>query len=124
MPLTQIPDLAHSVGPGWQPLLARAHQQLCALSPDYVLNDLKEKFGGLRIHIETEQYDGSALRAVIAAAEEESEHTCEFCGERGCVRSRGDWPGGWRKCVCEACHQEWSAHRILIVRGVVREQRG
>lgn len=124
MPLMQIPDLAHSVGPGWQGLLARAHEQLCALSPGYVLSELREKFGGLIIQIETEQCDRSALQAVIAAAEAESERTCEFCGEPGRVRSRSDWPGGWRKCVCGACHHEWSAHRITIARGVVHERRG
>jgi hypothetical protein len=120
----QIPDLAHAVGPGWQELLARAHQQLCALAPDYALTVLKEKFGGLRLQVEAEGCEHSALRVVIAAAEVESERTCEFCGAPGRVRSRGDRPGGWRKCVCEACHHEWSAHRIMIVRGVVRERQG
>ncbi|MGW8879579.1 hypothetical protein [Streptomyces mirabilis] len=120
----QIPDRTHAVGPGWQALLARLHQQLCTLAPAYVLTGLKEKLGGLRVQVESEGCDRAALRVVIAAAESESVRTCEFCGTPGSVRTRGDWPGGWRKCVCDACHSGWSAHQLMIVHGVVRERRG
>lgn len=118
----QIPDRAHAVGPGWQELLARLHQQLCALAPGYVLTGLKEKLGGLRVQVVAEAADRSALHAVVAEVEAESVRTCEFCGAPGGVRTRNDEPGGWRKTVCTACHRRWSAHRIMIVQGVVRER--
>lgn len=118
----QIPDRAHAVGPGWRELLARLHQQLCTLAPGYVLTGLKEKLGGLRVQVEAEGADRSALRAVVAAAEAESVRTCEFCGAPGGVRTRNDEPGGWRKTVCTACHSGWSAHQLMIVQGVVRKR--
>lgn len=118
----QIPDRAHAVGPGWHELLARLHQQLCTFAPGYVLTSLKEKLGGLRVQVEAEGADRSALRAVVAAAEAESVRTCEFCGAPGGVRTRNDEPGGWRMTVCTVCHRMWSAHQIMIVQGVVRER--
>ncbi|MFJ2607951.1 hypothetical protein ACIO13_23695 [Streptomyces sp. NPDC087425] len=121
---TQIPDRARAVGPGWYELLTEAHQELCALAPGYALTGLKEKFGGMRLQVDAEECDLAALRAVIAAAEEMSERTCEFCGAPGSVRTRNDWPRGWRKCVCEACHHGWSAHQLMIVQGEVRERSG
>lgn len=62
---------------------------------------------------------GDRLRSLIALAEEEAERTCEFCDALGRVRTRDDWPGGWRKSVCDTCHSDWSARRIMIVCGVV-----
>ncbi|MFD5858759.1 hypothetical protein [Streptomyces chartreusis] len=120
----QIPDRAHAVGPGWRELLMRLHEQLCGVAPGYVLTGFKEKLGGLRIQVEAEGGDLVALRGVVASAEAESLRTCEFCGAPGGVRARGDAPFGWRKAVCEGCHNRWSAHQLIIVHGVVRERPG
>lgn len=120
--LVQIPDRAHAVGPGWQELLARLHQELSTLAPGYALGGLKEKLGGLRVQVEAEGADRCALRAAVAAAEAVSACTCEFCGASGSVRTRNDAPGGWRKSVCATCHRRWSAHRLMIVHGVMRER--
>lgn len=72
--------------------------------------------------VEAEGADRSALRAVVDAAEAESMGTCEFCGAPGSVCTHNDEPGGWRKPVCATCHRGWSAYRLLIVHGVVRER--
>jgi hypothetical protein len=40
--------------------------------------------------VEAEGCEHSALRGVIAAAEAESERTCEFCGVPGRARARSD----------------------------------
>ncbi|MFF3459705.1 hypothetical protein ACFYXH_36500 [Streptomyces sp. NPDC002730] len=116
----QIPARIHAVGPGWRGLLERLHEQICAAFPGYCLLNLKEKLGGLRVYVEGPPGSGEALRSLIATAEEEAECTCEFCGAPGRIRTRDDWPGGWRKSVCGACHSDWSARRIMIVCGVVR----
>ncbi|MEU8993129.1 hypothetical protein AB0C98_43255 [Streptomyces sp. NPDC048558] len=120
----QIPDRAHAVGPGWQELLTRLHQQLCDLAPGYELTGFKEKLGGLRVQVEAEGSDLAALRATVAAAEAGSVRTCEFCGAPGSVRTREDAPYGWRKAVCDSCHSRWSAHQLMIIHGVVRERPG
>jgi hypothetical protein len=118
----QIPSRMHAVGPGWRHLLERLHEQLRSAFPGYRLLDLKEKLGGLRVYVEEPPGNGDVLRDLIARAEVEAERTCEFCGAPGRIRTRGDHPGGWRKAVCDACHSAWSAHRIMIVQGVVRDR--
>lgn len=119
----QIPARIHAVGPGWRHLLERLHEQIRTVLPDYRLLDLKEKLGGLRVYVEWPAGSGDTLlRTLIAAAEAEAERTCEFCGAPGRIRTRDDRPGGWRKAVCGTCHSEWSAHRIMLVQGVVRER--
>ena len=79
-------------GKGWHPLIMRTHKKLIAIDPDYVVMQVKEKFGGLRYYIATgtdEMFD------IIDAAEEESYHICEECGEPG--KLRGD---GWLSTLC------------------------
>ncbi|ATW46708.1 hypothetical protein [Streptomyces peucetius] len=116
----QIPERTHSVGPGWRQLLDRLHEQVHAIAPSYRLVDLKEKLGGLRLHVEDPAGGSGTLRPLIASAEAESMCVCEFCGAPGRVRTRNDDPHGWRKTVCDTCHPAWSAHRLMIVLGEVR----
>ena len=118
----QLPARIHAVGPGWQQVPERLHEEIHAAFPDYRLLDLKEKLGGLRVYVEGSSGSGHTLRSLIAPAEAQAEHTCEFCGTLGRIRTRDDQPGGWRKAVCDTCHSAWSAHRIVIVRGVVRDR--
>lgn len=99
----QIPEHLVFVGEGWHPLLMRLHGQLLDAAPGYVISQVKEKYGGLRVYLElTETENGwlmpEGVDALIEAAEEESLHTCEFCGAPGEPR-----PGGWVKTLCDAC---------------------
>ncbi len=89
--------------PGWQEVLTRLHQQLCTLAPGHVPTGLKEKLGVLRVQVEAEGADRSALRGVVAAAEAESVRTCEFCGAPGGVRTaRTSREAGARPCATPA----------------------
>lgn len=119
-PGRQLTDLLHAVGPGWHSLLLQLHEQLVARAPDYRVADLKEKLGGVRIHLATAMHP--EMRALLAAAEAQSTATCEFCGAPGRGRRRRDAAHGWIKTVCDSCHTAWSRHSILIVRGVVRRR--
>jgi hypothetical protein len=80
-PVHQLPDRLHAVGPGWHPLLLQLHEQLVAREPDYRIADLKEKLGGVRIHLAAALQP--EVRALLAAAEAQSTATCEFCGAQG-----------------------------------------
>ncbi|MFJ9427543.1 hypothetical protein [Streptomyces sp. NPDC101249] len=102
----QIPGRIHAVGRGWQGLLERLHEQIRAVFPGYRLLDLREKPGGLRVYVEGPPGSADRLRSLIALAEVEAERTCEFCGAPGRIRTRDDWPGGWRKSVCDSCHSD------------------
>lgn len=116
----KIPARLRAVGPGWHPLLERLHAHLNADVPGYRVTDVTEKLGGLRIHVTTsEQAVPEEVRALVSASVAEAATTCEFCGAVGRPRARNDAPGGWIKTVCDTCHADWSAHKILIVNGEV-----
>ncbi|MGI8334522.1 hypothetical protein ACRYCC_31610 [Actinomadura scrupuli] len=116
----QIPGNLEFVGRGWHPLLMRLHEQLLAVSPGYSVQQVKEKYGTLRVYLNTglmrEPYLGSGLlpsprqaaeharedaqaRRLVAAAEEESAGICESCGDPGQARQ-----GAWIKTLCDRCH--------------------
>jgi hypothetical protein len=54
---------------------------------------VKEKFGGLRIYVNNAD---EAIRQRIEAAEQESFHTCEVCGQPGRLRE-----DDWIKTLCD-----------------------
>ncbi|MFI6688014.1 hypothetical protein [Streptomyces sp. NPDC050485] len=108
----QIPARLSGTGPGWHYLLQRLHQDLFDLAPDYQLDSLASRFGGLRIHLadrfdEDGEFDGDfadRAGALVDAAEAASETTCEMCGQPGRPRFHGDQTRTWIVTVCETCH--------------------
>lgn len=86
------------VGEGWGDILERLVTDLLKLGWDGDLYQVKEKFGGLRFYI------GGASDEVherIRKAEEESYHTCEFCG----AAAKAQNIGYWIKTVCDTCKE-------------------
>ena len=115
----QIPDHLDHVGPGWHPLLLGLHEHLLAVSPGYSVQQVKEKYGGLRVqlytgllrHLNTGNTDwpdpdhaarmkaeDDAAMTLVRSAERESTRICEACGDPG--ESRGD---AWIKTLCDNC---------------------
>lgn len=107
----QIPAWASTVGPGWAALLNQLHQNLAALAPDYQIDSLSSRLGGLRIHLadrfdEEGEFDGDfadRAGALTDAAEVASEKTCEQCGQSGQPHFHGDQTRTWIVTVCETC---------------------
>ena len=67
---------------GWYALITELGTKLAAVDPDFVVHQIKEKFGTLRLYAETE-LEGERrerLDALIAEAEVLSAHICEQCG--------------------------------------------
>ena len=95
-----LSDVITCVGAGWHKLVVKLVEDLWLLGWDGKVNQVKEKFGGLRFYID---YQGSAMhpsiRDRITRAEIESMVTCEACGRLG--KERG---GGWIKTLCAGCH--------------------
>lgn len=61
------------------------------------IDQIKEKFGGLRIYL---NFYTDEIRDMIAKAEEESYHTCELCGkhiDKPIVKNHWIYP------MCEEC---------------------
>lgn len=102
----QIPCRLYEVGEGWHPILARLHEQVVTLVPDYTVFQVKEKFGGLRVGLSLDPDLDKNLPSEVTskvwdlceAAEEESLRTCEYCGKAG--KALG---AGWIKTLCPRC---------------------
>jgi hypothetical protein len=73
-----------------EPLVAEFEQ---ASGRQFEVLQVKEKFGGLRIHV---NHVNDGIRRRLEAAEQESFHTCEVCGQPGTLRE-----DSWIKTVCD-----------------------
>jgi hypothetical protein len=90
-----------STNPGWYPMVEKLLLDIRALPKDDGLvriNQIKEKFGGLRVYVEV---SGSGdfkerVRGMIEQAEMTAYRTCEFCSNPGVLRS-----AGWMRVTCE-----------------------
>jgi hypothetical protein len=98
---------ANHVGEGWHQLIRDLEEQLNELDPEYSLQQVKEKFGGLRYYAtSTGPYD-ITFHSLISDAESASFRICEECGEPGTPNS----DGGWYKTLCDT-HRAERAERI------------
>jgi hypothetical protein len=87
------------VSAGWFPILERLFPKLKGLGWDGKVDQIKEKFGKLRIYVAN---GSEPIYSAIAEAETESGKACEDCGAPG----RSDsWAGkensGWIRTLCE-----------------------
>jgi len=76
---------------GWADVLYHAHHIAMDYNPDYVVHQIKEKFGGLRFYANI-----PAVTEVMI--ENLSLNVCETCGEFGSLSSRS--PHGWLTTLC------------------------
>ncbi len=84
-------------GVGWNDLLKKAHAILLAANPDYLVYQVKEKFGGLRFyHGEAAVYDE------INEIERMSYEVCEVCGKKGSL----DESEYWLRTLCDQHKKE------------------
>ena len=69
---------------GWYPIVVGVDQQLVELDPEYVVHQVKEKFGGLRYYFQpSDAVSDEAcrqMRQVVRDAEAEAWKHCETCG--------------------------------------------
>ena len=102
-----------AVGEGWWPIL----ESLCAniqswidwknkqseVVPQVTVEQIKEKFGGLRFY-----YEGGDehISGMVRMAEAWAEKTCEDCGVPATKKTRG-----WIKNVCDKHFEEYEARR-------------
>lgn len=102
-----VPMQHVNVRAGWYPLL---HTLAATVAPyikhpgDWYIDQIKEKFGGLRFYVtcwhDSDSEPGKAITAAIDAAEEASFHICETCGEPGALRNLS-----WVRTLCDACFE-------------------
>ena len=88
-------------GDGWYDLIHNTCEKLMKTegAENFRFVQVKEKFGGLRLYTGAatdEQFD------IINKAEEESYHTCEWCGSKENITTSG----GWLITLCDDCRQK------------------
>lgn len=103
---------------GWWPLIDILCSQITELiqdkikdnkktkkpKPQVIIAQIKEKFGGLRFYVDTENVDEhlyNEIYKLINKAEEKSFEICEACGNLGERSYKGT--GTWIKTLCEKC---------------------
>ena len=90
-----------STNPGWYPLVEKLLLDFRALPQEdgmVHINQIKEKFGGLRVYVEvsgSKDFNGR-VRDMIEQAEKEAARACEFCSDPGVLRTQG-----WMRVTCE-----------------------
>lgn len=130
-PLMYREDVSVWVGEGWEPIIVKlsrsiqnyidshnarqqwmvdnGHQLNAVLVQQVTVEQVKEKFGGLRFY-----YDGGDdyIEGLVTMAEVWAQCTCEVCGAKG--ETRGDL--GWITTLCDE-HYEERKSKILKDRG-------
>lgn len=95
------------VEPGWDALIIETDAQLAAVDPDYVVLQIKEKFGALRYYCQPSGDDPApevcdALDTITDEAERRSATICERCGQPGRL---SDFAGRL-KTLCQRCTEK------------------
>jgi hypothetical protein len=83
-----------STDAGWDVIIAQTDARLAELDPDYVVEQVKEKFGGLRFYYRPSSPDPAiqaTMQSVVAEAEAKAARTCEISGRDDGVLGR--WRG-------------------------------
>ncbi len=80
------PPCGAHIGEGWLFLVDKLFSDMIAAGWDKDLQQLKEKFGGLRVYIGTWN---EPIKQLIRGAYEVAAITCEECGEVGKLRNCG-----------------------------------
>jgi len=83
---------------GWAKIINNLDQRLNKTNPNYVIYQIKEKFGGLRFHTDWLSPEGYDL---VSAAESDALKTCEYCGAKENVTTSGSW----LKTLCPTCRK-------------------
>lgn len=94
------------VGPGWIHIIAKLHNAVFFMNPNYKLAQVKQKFGGLRYYVDLHFDDdqdptlpSEVIDILIRHAENEASKTCEQCGEPGTLHKSNYW----YRTVCINC---------------------
>lgn len=74
---------------GWDDLIVDLDRELRDIDPNYVIHQIKEKFGGLRLYFDTKTDKRSEMNAVVKKYEDLSQQTCELSGKPGVLMTDG-----------------------------------
>lgn len=75
------PRCGFDIGLGWMSVIESAFEKMIAAGWDKELRQVKQKFGGLRIYINSLKLTDTELNRIITQAEVECSKICEICGK-------------------------------------------
>jgi hypothetical protein len=76
-------------GIGWLQIIVDLDRKLAEIDPDYTIEQVKEKFGGLRYYFDADEQHYEEMLQLVKEAERLCWQTCEACGSTEGV-SRSD----------------------------------
>jgi len=101
-------DSYYTIGNGWNDIILELHKELQDSGyTDFVVTQIKEKFGILRVYLSYDHTDTTEIPSIIHRYERQSSYTCEHCGE---VEPNNDSKKfyrdikGWKKTLCDKCY--------------------
>ncbi len=72
------------IGEGWFNIVRELDKKISELCPDYVVDQVKEKFGELRYYVNNISTENrEKVKNLIQEAREKSQKTCDMCGKKG-----------------------------------------
>lgn len=93
-------------GPGWKQLILDCDRELAALDPEYTIDQIKEKFGGLRYYVTPSEGCEHNLWEIAERYERRSYSTCEACGATLSVLTANSPGTTWVKSLCSSCREQ------------------
>ncbi len=90
-----------SVPKGWYQLVLDLHAELMEADPDLIYQQVKEKYGEVRVYATSTVPEA---RTLIRRAEAKSRRTCESCGDAGMMHQSNR---GWYRTLCPLCANEY-----------------
>ena len=96
------------LGPGWFDLIFMINKMVEAVDPEYVIEQVKEKFGGLRYYLDSkiDEKERMLLYRVVHQMQSFSLIICEQCGLRDQTVSTGKAKSSGRVLtLCSACRE-------------------
>ena len=103
-----LEEAQNAVGSGWKNLVTLAWLLCKYQDPPRQVQQVKEKWGGLRIYISS---GPPSMFKLLGEIENLSYKICESCGKPGKPRQTG-----WVKTRCDKCQTEWEVDRPVGVR--------
>lgn len=104
------PVISSCVGPGWLTLLGELVRELRTAGWKGEFSQIKQKFGGLRISLESPAGRSPEFQKLVFDAESRSFLICEACGKPARLLKR---PNGWLVTRCEACESDGSPMTVV-----------
>jgi hypothetical protein len=89
---------------GWNDIIDKLSDELSSKFPHVQYEQIKEKFGTLRIYMHgTTELDCSEVNFIVAKHCDRSTDVCEVCGSAGALRA-----SDWRRVLCDAHNSDSS----------------